>query len=110
MTLEVSDKTEEMELRLRIPDWVVDGTPEVQIDGTKYDYKTRGGYIVIPADKVAEGTKITVKLPMEVTASNLPGWPDNLRIQIWSVCTECQTGNSKTDYHFSRCCRYRAIC
>ena len=72
MTLEVSDKTEEMELRLRIPDWVVDGTPEVQIDGTKYDYKTRGGYIVIPADKVAEGTKITVKLPMEVTASNLP--------------------------------------
>ena len=72
MTLEVSDKTEEIELRLRIPDWVVDGTPEVQIDGTKYDYKTRGGYIVIPADKVAEGTKITVKLPMEVTASNLP--------------------------------------
>ena len=72
MTLEVSDKTEEMELRLRIPDWVVDGTPEVQIDGTKYDHKTRGGYIVIPADKVAEGTKITVKLPMEVTASNLP--------------------------------------
>lgn len=58
-------------LRLRLPDWLA-GDAAVTIDGKDYKPAIKEGYAVIPPDKVKDGTKITIKLPMEVRAYNLP--------------------------------------
>lgn len=58
-------------LRLRLPDWLA-GDAEITVDGEVYQYTVKEEYAVIPSGKVKDGTKITIKLPMEVRAYNLP--------------------------------------
>lgn len=58
-------------LRLRLPDWLA-GDAEITVDGEVYQYAVKEEYAVIPSGKVKDGTKITIKLPMEVRAYNLP--------------------------------------
>ena len=76
MTLEVKklDAAADIsgELRLRLPDWLASDA-EISINGTVYDgYKKEDGYAVIPADKLSDGAKIEITLPMQVVAYNLP--------------------------------------
>lgn len=71
MTFKVSGK-KVPSLKLRIPDWVRDGKVMVKFGEEAYSYTEKGGYIVIPKDKLADGTAFTVELPMEVVAYNLP--------------------------------------
>ncbi|MBO5489693.1 MAG: glycoside hydrolase family 127 protein, partial [Eubacterium sp.] len=95
MTLEVSGSNINVELRLRIPDWVVDGKPTVTIGDTEYNYTTRGGYIVIPNAKIADGATITVKLPMEVTAENLPDGENTYGFKYGPFVLSAKLGTSK---------------
>lgn len=95
MTLEVSGSNINVDLRLRIPDWVVDGKPTVTIGDTEYNYTTRGGYIVIPNAKIADGATITVKLPMEVTAENLPDGENTYGFKYGPFVLSAKLGTSK---------------
>ncbi len=58
-------------LRLRLPDWLASDAT-VTINGEGYKYIVKEEYAVIPSDKIKDGTKITITLPMEVKAYNLP--------------------------------------
>lgn len=58
-------------LRLRLPGWLADNAL-ITIDGTVYDYGIKERYAIIPADKVKDGTRIAITLPMETRAYNLP--------------------------------------
>lgn len=58
-------------LRLRLPDWLV-GEADVTVNGESYKPAVKEDYAVIPQDMVQDGTKITITLPMETKAYNLP--------------------------------------
>ena len=59
------------ELRLRLPDWLASDA-KVTVNGEDYNYAQKDGYAVIASDVINDGTKITITLPMEVRAYNLP--------------------------------------
>ena len=58
-----------IDLKLRIPQWKA-GTMTVSVNGSGVSYKTADGYAEI--DGVKGGDKVTVKIPMEITAYPLP--------------------------------------
>lgn len=74
MTFTVSGTKLDFDMRLRIPDWVVDGKATVQFAGeeSEYAYAEKNGYLTIPSEKITNGVTFTIKLPMEVVAYNLP--------------------------------------
>ena len=59
-----------LNFRFRIPDWAA-GNLTIAVNGQKYTYKTTDGYAEVNSD-FKDGDKITVRIPAEVTAVNLP--------------------------------------
>lgn len=57
-------------IALRLPDWLAFDA-SVSIDGTGYHYAARDGYAFV-SGPFADGTKITVTLPMKTKACSLP--------------------------------------
>ena len=57
------------DLRLRIPDWAA-GNMSVSVNGSAYSYKTVDGYAAV--DGLSGGDTVSVRIPMEVKAYNLP--------------------------------------
>lgn len=58
-------------LRLRLPDWLA-GEAAITVDNEAYKPVVKEDYAVIPQNMVKDGTKITITLPMETRAYNLP--------------------------------------
>ncbi len=58
-------------LRLRLPDWLA-GEAVIIVNGEAYKPAVEEDYAVIPSNMVKDGTKITITLPMETRAYNLP--------------------------------------
>lgn len=56
-------------LALRLPDWLADDA-EIKVNGVEYSATIESGYAIV--DNVINGTEITIKLPMEIKAYNLP--------------------------------------
>lgn len=57
------------DLRLRIPQWKA-GSMTVSVNGKNYAYETVDGYAAV--NGLSSGDKVTVKIPMEITAYPLP--------------------------------------
>ncbi len=83
-----------MSLWLRLPDWLASDAV-ITIDGTAYAYGTNAGYAVIPADRIKNGTVITVKLPMTVVAYNLPDNENVYAFKYGPVVMSAKLGTAK---------------
>ena len=72
MKIAISGDNVNFNLKLRVPDWTEHGKVNVKLNGEAFDYKTENGYAVIPKENLGKDVSVSVTLPMEVTAKNLP--------------------------------------
>ena len=97
MTLTVSSLAEGEiggELRLRLPDWLA-GDAGITINGEAYKgYAVKDSYAVIPADKLADGTKIEITLPMKAVAYNLPDGENTYAFKYGPYVLSAKLGSS----------------
>lgn len=71
ITLETTDGAATMVgLALRLPGWI-SGNPSVTVGGKPYSIVKEKGFVMIPSG-LSNGTVITIKLPMKLTACCLP--------------------------------------
>jgi len=95
MTFNVSGDAIDFDLRLRTPDWVKDGNATVKVNDEVYDYNTRDGYIIIKNEDIVDGATVTIKLPMEVKAYNLPDGEDTYAFKYGPFVLSAKLGTSK---------------
>lgn len=70
-TIHVPDgRTADITIALRLPDWLASDAL-IRIDGVEYDYVSSSGYAFV-SGAFADGTKLTITLPMEIKAFSLP--------------------------------------
>ena len=81
-----------LEFRFRIPDWTA-GTMTVDLNGTKYDYKTVDGYAQVKGD-FKKGDVITLTIPEEVKAYNLPDDPAVYGFKYGPVVLSAELGKA----------------
>lgn len=97
MTLTVSklaDGEISGEIRLRLPDWLA-GDAKITINEEAYnDYAVKDSYAVIPADKLADGTKIEITLPMKAVAYNLPDGENTYAFKYGPYVLSAKLGSS----------------
>ncbi len=86
-----------IDFRFRIPDWVA-GTMTAEVNGTKYSYKIVDDYAQISGD-FKSGDKITLHIPAEVKAYNLPDAPDVYGFKYGPLVLSAELGKEdmKTD-------------
>lgn len=100
MTFEVTPKAGkeiDFSLRLRIPDWVSGEGVTVTFEGdaNPYEYETVGEYIEIPAGKIQNDGKFTVKLPMEIRTYNLPDGENTYAFKYGPFVLSAKLGTEK---------------
>ena len=93
MTFKVTGE-KSIAMKLRIPDWVSGGNVTVKFGEEVYDYTAKAGYIVIPKDKLTDGTIFTVELPMEVVAYNLPDSENTYAFKYGPFVLSAKLGSS----------------
>lgn len=70
-TISVPDgKTADITIALRLPDWLAFDA-SIRINGVEYSYTSNNGYAFV-SGPFADGTKLTITLPMEIKAFSLP--------------------------------------
>ncbi len=84
----------DLELKLRVPDWTSEDEVKVSFDGEDYSFKTKNGYIVIPNEKICDGAKFKVKLPMHVEAYDLQDSNDTYAFKYGPFVLSAQLGVS----------------
>lgn len=82
-------------MKLRVPDWVKDGKITVKFGETEYEGEVSDGYFTIAKDDIKDGGEFTVKLPMEVTASNLPDGENTYAFKYGPFVLSAKLGKSK---------------
>ena len=81
-------------LRLRLPDWLA-GNAVVTIDGEVSRPAVKEEYAVIPSGQVKDGTKITITLPMEIRAYNLPDNENTYAFKYGPYVLSAKLGTNK---------------
>lgn len=87
-------------LAFRLPDWLADDA-EILVDGKEYAYSVSGanfetgsnGYAIV-AGPFKDGTEITITLPMEVTAHNLPDGENTFAFKYGPVVLSALLGST----------------
>lgn len=64
-----SAKSADMDLRLRVPDWIA-GAPSVQVNGESVESVVSSGYVRLNRTWM-DGDRVTIQIPMNVTAHTL---------------------------------------
>ncbi len=68
-TFNVATTKGNVNVAFRLPEWLASDAV-VKVNGTEVEAKLESGYAIV--ENVADGTEITVQLPMEIRAYNLP--------------------------------------
>lgn len=77
-------------LLLRVPDWTA-GEPVVCVNGRKTDAEITEGYVRV-AGAFADGTELSIQLPMQVTAHSLPDDDSSMGFQYGPVVLSADLG------------------
>ena len=86
-----------LDLRFRIPDWI-DGTMNVAVNGSKYNYKNVNGYADVSGN-FSDGDVIELTVPSKVRAYPLPDSPDVYGFRFGPLVLSAELGKDdmKTD-------------
>ena len=93
-------KSADMNLYLRIPDWIA-GEPTVTVNGKKEEVVVSGGYVCLDREW-ADGDTVEIQLPMEVRAYGLPDDETVFGFKYGPVVLSAELGTEEMD-KFSGC-------
>lgn len=84
-----------LDLRFRIPSWIA-GSMTVKLNGTKYTYKNVNDYAQVTGD-FKTGDEITLTIPAEVVAYNLPDNKDVYGFKYGPVVLSAELGTANME-------------
>lgn len=82
------------DLYLRKPEWLC-GTPEIDIDGQRYDIKDRDGFYILSKELLKDGSVITLRLPMGLHYENLPDGENTYAFMYGPYVLSAMLGTAK---------------
>ena len=89
------DGSGSLDFRFRIPSWKA-GNMTVSVNGEKYSYKTVNDYAQVTGD-FSSGDVISVKIPAEVVAYNLPDNPSVYGFKYGPIVLSAELGTAHMD-------------
>lgn len=88
----ITKNDQDKAVRFRIPDWIPEGKT-VSVQGA--DYREENGYLVL--EGLTAGTELTLTLPMEAVAYDLPDNPDVIAFKYGPIALSCGLGTNGLD-------------